>query len=157
MILYSSSVTNFMDDIENEKIAFILENMKKSELYEGTTNAEKHSWENSLKYYGEVKRIYDRMLTPTDSLYASYYNNLSLLYQEMGDFEKAAQCLKTALVIIEAYGDIIKVAITCSNLAASLLRIGAQQEAEFYLDRAICTTAKKISAFLLGLFVYACY
>ena len=94
-------------------------------------------WENSLKYYVEVKRIYDRMLTPTDSLYASYYNNLSLLYQEMGDFEKAAQCLKTALVIIEAYGDIIKVAITCSNLAASLLRIGSQQEAEFYLNRAL--------------------
>ena len=94
-------------------------------------------WETSLKYYGEVKSVYDRMLTPTDSLYASYYNNLSLLYQEMGDFEKAAQCLKTALVIIEAYGDIIKVAITCSNLAASLLRTGAQQEAEYYLNRAL--------------------
>ena len=94
-------------------------------------------WETSLKYYGEVKHVYDRMLTPTDSLYASYYNNLSLLYQEMGDFEKAAQCLKTALVIIEAYGDIIKVAITCSNLAASLLRTGEQQEAEEYLNRAL--------------------
>ena len=35
-------------------------------------------WNTSLKYYEEVKRIYDRMLTPTDSLYASYYNNLSL-------------------------------------------------------------------------------
>ena len=94
-------------------------------------------WDDSLGYYVEVKKIYDRMLTPTDSLYASYYNNLSLLYQEMGDFEKAAQCLKTALVIIEAYGDIIKVAITCSNLAASLLRIGAQAEAEQYLTRAL--------------------
>ena len=94
-------------------------------------------WDDSLGYYVEVKKIYDRMLTPTDSLYASYFNNLSLLYQEMGDFEKAAQCLKTALVIIEAYGDIIKVAITCSNLAASLLRIGAQAEAEQYLTRAL--------------------
>lgn len=94
-------------------------------------------WEASLKYYREVKTVYDRMLTPTDSLYASYYNNLSLLYQEMGDFGKAAECLKTALVIIEAYGDIIKVAITCSNLAASLLRIGEQQQAEYYLNRAL--------------------
>lgn len=94
-------------------------------------------WEASLKYYREVKKVYDRMLTPTDSLYASYYNNLSLLYQEMGDFEKAAGCLKTALVIIEAYGDIIKVAITCSNLAASLLRINEQQQAEHYLQRAL--------------------
>ena len=94
-------------------------------------------WPVSLKYYEEVKKIYDRTLTPTDSLYASYFNNLSLLYQEMGDFEKAAECLKTALVIIEAYGDIIKVAVTCSNLAASLLRIQEQKQAEFYINRAL--------------------
>ena len=94
-------------------------------------------WNVSLKYYGEVKTIYDKMLAPTDSLYASYFNNLSLLYQEMGDFAKAAECLKTALAIIETYGDIIKVAITCSNLAASLLRIGRQQQAEEFLNRSL--------------------
>lgn len=94
-------------------------------------------WGTSLKYYEEVKGIYDRLLNPTDSLYASYYNNLSLLYQEMGDFSKAAECLKTALSIIESYDDIIKIAITCSNLAASLLRIHAKQEAEEYLNRAL--------------------
>ena len=94
-------------------------------------------WDISLKYYEEVKRIYGRMLTPTNSLYASYYNNLSLLYQEMGEFKKAAECLKTALVIVEAYEDIIKVAITCSNLAASLLRIKEQEQAEQYLNRAL--------------------
>lgn len=94
-------------------------------------------WEQSLEHYHKVKMVYDKMLTPTDSLYASYYNNLSLLYQEMENFEEAAKCLKTALVIIEAYGDIIKVAITCSNLAASLLRINKQEEAESYLNRAL--------------------
>lgn len=91
----------------------------------------------SLKYYEEVKEVYDSLLAPTDSLYASYFNNLSLLYQEMGEFAKAAECLKKALIIIEPYGDMIKVAITCSNLAASLLRIEAQQEAENYLNRAL--------------------
>ena len=95
------------------------------------------NWNLSMEYYKEVKKIYDRMLTPTDSLFASYYNNLSLLYQEMGEFEKAAQCLKTALVIMEAYGDMIKVAITCSNLAASLLRMEEQGQAEYYLNRAL--------------------
>ena len=94
-------------------------------------------WEQSLEHYYKVKIVYDKMLTPTDSLYASYYNNLSLLHQEMGNFEEAVKCLKTALVIIEAYGDIIKVAITCSNLAASLLRIDKQEEAEGYLNRAL--------------------
>ena len=91
----------------------------------------------SLKYYEEVKDVYDSLLAPTDSLYASYFNNLSLLYQEIGEFAKAAECLKKALIIIEPYGDMIKVAITCSNLAASLLRIEAQQEAENYLNRAL--------------------
>ena len=94
-------------------------------------------WSASLQYYEEVKNIYDKMLAPTDSLYASYYNNLSLLHQEMGDFEKAAQCLETALSIIETYEDKIKIAITCSNLAASLLRIDKQAQAEVYLDRAL--------------------
>ena len=94
-------------------------------------------WSTSLKYYEEVKEVYDKFLTPTDSLYASYFNNLSLLYQEMGDFEKSAECLKKALTIIEPYEDIIKVAITCSNLSASLLRIGEEKEAEFYLNRAL--------------------
>ena len=94
-------------------------------------------WEKSLEHYKKVKAVYDKMLTPTDSLYASYYNNLSLLYQEMGNFEEAAKCLKTALIIVEAYGDIIKVAITCSNLAASLLRVNKQEEAESYLNRSL--------------------
>lgn len=95
------------------------------------------AWSESLQCYEEVKSTYDRILPPADSLYASYYNNFSLLHQEMGDFTKAAECLKKALSIIESYDDIIKVAITCSNLAASLLRIGQQQQAEAYLNRAL--------------------
>lgn len=94
-------------------------------------------WTDSLNYYEEVKAVYDKILPPGDSLYASYFNNLSLLYQEMGNFAKAAECLKKALVIIEPYNDIIKIAITCSNLAASLLRINQQQEAEAYLKKAL--------------------
>ncbi|MBR5597277.1 MAG: DUF4125 family protein [Lachnospiraceae bacterium] len=94
-------------------------------------------WEISLSYYDEVKKVYDQLLAPTDSLYASYYNNLSLLHQEMGDFEQATKCLKKALEIIEIYQDEIKIAITCSNLAASLLRIDRQNEAEEYLNRSL--------------------
>ncbi len=93
--------------------------------------------EQSLKLYQKVKKIYDRFLLPTDDLFASYYNNLSLLYQEMGEFEKASECLKTALQIIELYKDEIKVAITCTNLAASLLKVGRRKEAEGYLNRAL--------------------
>ena len=54
MILYSSRVSDFIEDINNNKITYILENMKQKELYEGTTISEKHSWENSLKYMSEI-------------------------------------------------------------------------------------------------------
>ena len=54
MILYSSRVSDFIADTKNNKISYILENMKQKELYEGTTTSEKKSWENSLKYMGEI-------------------------------------------------------------------------------------------------------
>ncbi len=54
MILYSSTINDFINDINNNKISYILENMKQKELYEGTTSSEKKSWENSLKYMSEV-------------------------------------------------------------------------------------------------------
>ena len=54
MILYSSNITNFIDDVYNNKIIQILMNSKKKELYKGTTNSEKLSWENSLKYMADV-------------------------------------------------------------------------------------------------------
>ena len=54
MILYSSNITNFIDDVYNNKIIQILENSKKNELYKGTTNSEKLSWQNSLKYMADI-------------------------------------------------------------------------------------------------------
>ena len=89
--------------------------------------------QKSLQFYKEVKFVYDDLLPEGDSLYASYFNNLSLLYQEMGDFHAACKTLKKALSIVEKEGDKIKIATTCSNLGTSLLRIGEQDEAEKYL------------------------
>ena len=54
MILYSSKVNDFINDINNNKISYILENLKQKELYEGTTSSEKQSWKNSLKYMSEI-------------------------------------------------------------------------------------------------------
>ena len=39
MILYSSRVSDFIENINNNKITYILENMKQKELYEGTTTS----------------------------------------------------------------------------------------------------------------------
>ena len=54
MILYSSKVNDFINDINNNKISYILENLKQKELCEGTTSSEKQSWKNSLKYMSEI-------------------------------------------------------------------------------------------------------
>ena len=94
-------------------------------------------WQASLSFYDQVMEIYKNILPVGHELFASYFNNLSLLYQEMGDFEKAAEALKQALTIIEAYQDEIKIATTCSNLAGSLMRVDRLEEAEVYLNRSL--------------------
>lgn len=83
----------------------------------------------SLAFYESVFPIYQENLEPLDERFASLFNNLSLLYQEMGDFESAAACLRKALEIISQGDDIIKVAITHSNLGATLLQLGRIDDA----------------------------
>lgn len=91
----------------------------------------------SMTYYQEVKLIYEKNLAPTDFRYASLYNNMSLLFQEMGDFESACDCLERALGIASRYEDArIEVAVTYTNLAASQLKLGRYQEAIDNLQKA---------------------
>ena len=78
----------------------------------------------SEKLYLEVPPIYNRFLTDNDFRYASYYNNLSLLYQEMNQYTKAAECLKKALFIAKQYEKArIEVATTHTNLANCYLKL----------------------------------
>ena len=87
--------------------------------------------EESLKDYEQVQDIYDRVLAPDDYLYAALYNNMSLLYQETGDHEKSALCLKKAIPIISNYDDKrIEQAISRTNLAQTCLMLGRLDEAE---------------------------
>ena len=79
----------------------------------------------SMIYYQEVKKIYEKELAPDDFRYASLYNNMSLLFQEMGDFESACDCLERALSIVSLYSEArIEMAVTFTNLAASQLKLG---------------------------------
>lgn len=91
----------------------------------------------SLSFYERIFPIYQAHLDVWDERNASLYNNLSLLYQEMGDFEAAAACLKKALEIISYGEDEIKIAITHSNLGASLLKLGKVEEAVAHLKAAL--------------------
>lgn len=92
----------------------------------------------SMDYYLLVKEIYDMQLESGDFRFASLYNNWSLLYQEMGDFEKAAECLYKALAIVEQYGEArIELAVTHSNIATSLLKTQKYDKAIWHLEQAL--------------------
>lgn len=91
----------------------------------------------SLAFYENIFPIYQENLEPNDERFASLYNNLSLLYQEMGDFESAAACLRQALLIVSQGNDIIKVAITHSNLGATLLQLGKTEQAISHLEQSL--------------------
>ncbi len=91
----------------------------------------------SMIYYQEVKKIYEKELAPDDFRYASLYNNMSLLFQEMGDYESACDCLERALSIASMYAEArIEVAVTHTNLAASQLKLGRFEEAIDNLKKA---------------------
>lgn len=84
----------------------------------------------SMEFYEQAYKTYENVLEPTDFLFASINNNMSLLYQEMSDFDSAAECLKKALKVIDAHPDrVIERAITLSNLAQSQLRAEKYEEA----------------------------
>lgn len=87
-------------------------------------------FEESFSAYETVKEIYDLNPETDAKLYASYYNNISLLYQETGNYEMACECQKKALEIVADTDDAQKIAISKTNLAISLIRLGKIDEAE---------------------------
>ncbi len=91
----------------------------------------------SLAFYESVFPIYQEHLDADDERFASLYNNLSLLYQEMEDFESAVVCLMKALEIVSRGDDSIKVAVTHSNLGATLLQLGKIEQALNHLEQAL--------------------
>lgn len=92
----------------------------------------------ALAYYKQVEEIYVNQLGPYDILLASYYNNLSLVYQELEAFDKAVDALEKALRIIERHENAgTEIATTYANLGESLLRAGRLDEAKERLSEAI--------------------
>ena len=103
-------------------------------------------FEESLQLYGIVEETYKKQVAPTDFMYASLYNNWSLLYQEMQDYESARDMLLKALAIADSYDEaVIPQATTRANLAATLLQIGtdeAYEQAIGYLQEALAVHEK---------------
>lgn len=93
--------------------------------------------EESLKCYLQVREIYAGLLSGSDMLTASLENNLSLLYQEMGDFAQAKESLLKALAIAEKKEAEFETAVSCANLAVTCMRLKQEEEAYNYACRAI--------------------
>lgn len=92
----------------------------------------------ALSYYKQVEEIYVNQLAPYDILLAGYYNNLALVYQELGDFDKAVDSLERSLRIVERHENAgTEIATTYANLGESLLRAGRLDEAKDRLAEAI--------------------
>lgn len=91
----------------------------------------------SMAAFQTVQSIYEGNISYHDFRYASLYNNMSLLFQEMGDFESACDCLERALGIATQYSNAeIETAVTYTNLAVSQLKLGRYDEAITNLRRA---------------------
>ncbi|MBD5500597.1 MAG: DUF4125 family protein, partial [Lachnospiraceae bacterium] len=91
----------------------------------------------SMASYQGAKAIYEDRIASDDFRYASLYNNMSLLFQEMGDYESACDCLERALGIVSLYNDArIEAAVTYTNLAASQLKLSRYEEAIENLKKA---------------------
>ena len=72
---------------------------------------------HSEQYYRVVQDIYKECLDQNDMLVAGLYNNMSLLYQEHRDYEKAMSYQLQALEIVKANGAGFELAVTYANLA----------------------------------------
>ena len=95
----------------------------------------------SIDLYQQVYDNYKVNVKPNDFAYASLYNNWSLVYQEIEDFQKAKELLLKALAVVDLYEEaIIPQANTRTNLATTLLQIGTDEayaEAMQYLSEAL--------------------
>ena len=83
----------------------------------------------AYQFYMEVFPLYEKWLEPGDWHFASLYNNMSLLFQETGEYERAAECQGKALAVLEAIdGRRFEGAVTHANLASTLCMIAEQEE-----------------------------
>lgn len=94
--------------------------------------------EEALSYYSQVEGIYQKNLDAKDMLFASLYNNLSLVYQEQNNNKMAKENLLKALEIVVVNEDAyFEEAVTYSNLAATCLTLDEDDEAAEYFRKAI--------------------
>ena len=87
-------------------------------------------FEDSLSLYKEVEALYDKLLPKDAMLRASFHNNLSLLYQEMGKLKESVEELSKALLIVKDNKADYETAVTYTNLANSYMALSDFENAK---------------------------
>lgn len=95
--------------------------------------------EESLETYLRVQEIYRQKLSPDNMFVAGLQNNISLLYQEMGEYGKARECQLKALQIVKDKGAAYELGVTYANLAATCVQLGQLDEADEYAEKSMET------------------
>ena len=92
----------------------------------------------ALAYFKQVRNIYQGQVSHYDILMATYYNNLALVYQDLGDYDNAVDSFEQALAIIERHENAgPEITATYVSLGESLLRAGRCEEAKDRLVEAV--------------------
>jgi prefoldin subunit 5 len=88
-------------------------------------------FKESMERYNRVEALYKELLMPNDMYFAGLYNNMSLLYQELGDFMSAKYYLEQALYVDTQNPDArFETAVTLANLANTCVELGQYMEAK---------------------------
>lgn len=88
-------------------------------------------YDEAMELYHLVENVYREKLPAGEFNYASLYNNWSLLYQELGDFENSRLMLMKAMSVVDMHKQAyIEQANTRTNLAVTLLRLSMESKDE---------------------------
>lgn len=94
--------------------------------------------EQAYQYYRQALQIYAGLLPEGDYRFAGLYNNMSILLEQMGRNEEAAELLQKALGIVEKLEESrMEQATTLTNLAMVCFKMDKADEAAAALQKAL--------------------
>jgi len=72
---------------------------------------------DSIPYFKKVSKVYEEKLDKNDYRYASLFNNMSLSYVDLKEFDTALEYYKKAIEIMQYREAYIELAVTYTNMA----------------------------------------
>lgn len=92
----------------------------------------------AMKEYERVEEIYQTTIPQGDFRFAGLYNNMSILYSELEQYEQVTEKLLQALGVLQGLCEAeIEQAITYTNLALNYGKLGQREEMKQCLNKAL--------------------